>query len=597
MIDNDLLVGDCVEIMGRLPAGSADLVFADPPFNIGYGYDVYDDRRGSADYLAFADRWLAAAVRLVAPTGSFFLAIGDEYVAEHKVRLDALGLTLRNWIVWHYTFGVNCVRRCTQFITSAGVRSFCDFSPGDVVKVLTHKGRWRRAVVRSYGRAPLYKITFRRKGGTDQHVWATGNHRWLTNDGVVATDDLPSRAILQTPPSVFNFVYDQATPDERLWWAYGYVFGDGSVCKDEHGQPKFSTVRLCGLDKRRYKYRFAELGFKVAEPQSIEGDAICYTGKYFKEAPDAGKEDWRHIIAFVRGYLDADGAKVRHPESRNSHHSIQASGDCHIEFIRKVFPAAGVYLFSERDHTGQRTNFGIRPRTCRFQLAHHIASNTPYRLVEVDRSNPVVEEVWCLEVEEDESFVLPNGIVTSNCSKKFNRSHAHILYYTKHPQNFTFNPADVRVPSARMTTYADRRANPVGKLPDDTWVLRPQEAGDHFPADADTWYLPRVCGTFKERTNHPCQMPEAVLERIIRVASSPEDRVFDPFAGSGTTLAVAKKLGRRYLGVELSEQYAEGIRARLDGIAFGEGLVKREPVSVPRGPGVRRTRAAGLKPR
>jgi len=148
-----------------------------------------------------------------------------------------------------------------------------------------------------------------------------------------------------------------------------------------------------------------------------------------------------------------------------------------------------------------------------------------------------------------------------------------------------------------MTTYADRRANPVGKLPDDTWVLRPQETDDHFQPESDTWYLPRVCGTFRERTGHPCQMPEAVLERIIRVATNPKDTVIDPFAGSGTTLAVAKKLGRRFLGFELSEDYAAGVRERLAGITFGEDLYRREPVSVPRGPGVRRTRAAGLKPR
>jgi site-specific DNA-methyltransferase (adenine-specific) len=289
---NDVLTGDCMERLAGLDAGSVDLVFADPPFNIGYDYDVYDDRRAKRDYLAWADRWLEAAVRVLAPTGSFFLAIGDEFAAEHKVRLDEVGLTLRNWIVWHYTFGVNC-------------------------------------------------------------------------------------------------------------------------------------------------------------------------------------------------------------------------------------------------------------------------------------------------------------------TKKFNRSHAHILYYVRDPRlgGFTFNADEVRVPSARMTTYADRRANPVGKLPDDTWVLRPQETDDHFQPQADTWYLPRVCGTFKERTGHPCQMPEAVLERIIRVASNPHDKVLDPFAGSGTTLAVAKKLGRRYLGFELSEDYAEGVRRRLELIEYGEGLRSREPVSVPRGPGVRRTRAAGLKPR
>ena len=69
---------------------------------------------------------------------------------------------------------------------------------------------------------------------------------------------------------------------------------------------------------------------------------------------------------------------------------------------------------------------------------------------------------------------------------------------------------------------------------------------DGFAADDDTWYFPRVCGTFKERAGlHGCQMPEQLLGRIIRACSNPGDVVLDPFAGSGTTLAVAKKLGRR----------------------------------------------------
>ncbi|HEY7427926.1 MAG TPA: site-specific DNA-methyltransferase, partial [Gemmataceae bacterium] len=82
------------------------------------------------------------------------------------------------------------------------------------------------------------------------------------------------------------------------------------------------------------------------------------------------------------------------------------------------------------------------------------------------------------------------------------------------------------------------------------------------------WYAARICGTFKERTAHPCQMPEAVLERIIGVSSNPGDLVLDPFAGSGTTLAVAKRLGRRYLGIELSAEYAERVRQRL--VEIGE---------------------------
>src|SRR5690606_6070169 len=107
----------------------------------------------------------------------------------------------------------------------------------------------------------------------------------------------------------------------------------------------------------------------------------------------------------------------------------------------------------------------------------------------------------------------------------------------------------------------DARANPKGKLPDDTWYLRPQEAMGsgvgYFNPDEDTWYVPRLCGTFKERVQwHPCQLPEALLERIIKPSSDPGDLVFDPFTGSGTTLTTARRLGRDWLGTEMSEDYA-----------------------------------------
>lgn len=135
-----------------------------------------------------------------------------------------------------------------------------------------------------------------------------------------------------------------------------------------------------------------------------------------------------------------------------------------------------------------------------------------------------------------------------NTKAKFARSHVHIFYFVRDPAHFTFNDTHVRFPSARHTEYSDRRADPMGRVPDDTW--------DDFP---------RVCGTFREREGwHGCQMPEALLMRIIRASSKPGDVVFDPFAGSGTTLVSAAKLGRRYVGTELSRQYVAHARKRLE---------------------------------
>ncbi|MEM8737169.1 MAG: site-specific DNA-methyltransferase [Planctomycetota bacterium] len=178
------------------------------------------------------------------------------------------------------------------------------------------------------------------------------------------------------------------------------------------------------------------------------------------------------------------------------------------------------------------------------------------------------------------------------CKIKFNRSHAHLFYCvgraavnqrTGKPKSnlvksppFTFHYDQVAVPSARMTTYNDSRQNPHGKLPDDTWVLkfpalenwhvRPQDAAQEgsFDAGWDTWFKSRLAGTFKEREQwHPCQLPEALLERIVRCSSNPGDLVFDPFAGSGTTLAVAHRLGRRWLGCELSPEYRKKALQRI----------------------------------
>lgn len=312
-IFNTLQLRDCIEAMNELPEGSADLVFADPPFNIGYAYDVYDDSLEYRKYLEWSAEWIGAVHRVLKPDGTFWLAIGDDYAAELTVESKKIGFHCRSWVIWYYTFGVNCAR-------------------------------------------------------------------------------------------------------------------------------------------------------------------------------------------------------------------------------------------------------------------------------------------------------------------KFSRSHTHLLHFIKDPDNFTFRADDPenRVPSARELVYNDRRANARGRLPDDTWIirppsaagelqgddslwdpwgldppsdeqrtfiLRPQDLEESFKPTENTWYFPRVAGTFRERTRfHGCQMPEQLLGRIIRTCSNPGDMVLDPFSGSATTLAVAKKLGRRYIGFDISEDYVNYGRERLKNIRVGDRLDgSPEPVkSAPR---------------
>jgi len=146
---------------------------------------------------------------------------------------------------------------------------------------------------------------------------------------------------------------------------------------------------------------------------------------------------------------------------------------------------------------------------------------------------------------------------------KFARSHTHIFYFVNDPKNFTFNDYAVRVPSDRQLIYADKRANPAGKMPDDVWE--------------DS----RVCGTFKERTGwHPCQMPEQLLMRIVAASSNAGDCVLDPFVGSGTTAAAASKLRRNYVGIEISADYVKKATQRLAQLDTSDGNEKEHKLNI-----------------
>ena len=127
-----------------------------------------------------------------------------------------------------------------------------------------------------------------------------------------------------------------------------------------------------------------------------------------------------------------------------------------------------------------------------------------------------------------------------NCSNKFNRTSRHIFYAVKDPASFVFNPEPVTRPSDRQTKYGDSRAASGGKLWDDVWQIA------------------RLTGTCAERIpDFPTQLPLALVEPIVLCGSMPGDLVVDPFNGSGTTGVAAVRNGRKYVGIEKSERFAD----------------------------------------
>jgi len=131
------------------------------------------------------------------------------------------------------------------------------------------------------------------------------------------------------------------------------------------------------------------------------------------------------------------------------------------------------------------------------------------------------------------------------------RKHDNIYFYSK-SDRWTFNVDDVRQPY--KWTDGQKRADgsgrdlEKGKLPDDVFDLH------------------GVMPWAGEKTGYETQKPESLLERIVKASSRPGDLVADFFCGSGTTLAVSEKLGRRWIGSDLGRYAIHVTRKRLLGI-------------------------------
>jgi DNA modification methylase len=108
-----ITTGDCITGMAAMPEGSANLVVADPPYNIGidYGSGAQGDRLPAARYVEWTRAWIAEAARVLAADGSLWIICGQEYAAHHDLAIQAAGLTMRNRLTWYESFGVNCRKK------------------------------------------------------------------------------------------------------------------------------------------------------------------------------------------------------------------------------------------------------------------------------------------------------------------------------------------------------------------------------------------------------------------------------------------------------------------------------------------------------
>ena len=152
----------------------------------------------------------------------------------------------------------------------------------------------------------------------------------------------------------------------------------------------------------------------------------------------------------------------------------------------------------------------------------------------------------------------------ANLGNDWGRSHESILHFRK-SRDFIFNTDDVRIPYGNHTlkypehpqaeTSQYGKGNGKGRL----WHPHPKGA-----KPKDVIEIPTTCNGMHEKTPHPTQKPEELLRQIILASSNPNDLVFDPFLGSGTTVVVAEQLKRRWKGCDTSPEYCAWAAERVE---------------------------------
>ncbi|MCY3017825.1 MAG: site-specific DNA-methyltransferase [Planctomycetota bacterium] len=154
-----------------------------------------------------------------------------------------------------------------------------------------------------------------------------------------------------------------------------------------------------------------------------------------------------------------------------------------------------------------------------------------------------------------------------HCSRRFSGRYETIIWFTK-CEEYTFNLDPVRVPQKypgkkyfKGPKAGQYSCNPLGKNPGDLWVI------------------PNVKSNHVEKTNHPCQFPVELIERLVLSLTNEEDWVLDPFLGTGTTIIAAIRHGRRGMGADTVPKYVKLARERVQQEI--EGSLQTRPMNRP----------------
>jgi modification methylase len=604
---NTVLHGDCRALLPTLPARSVDLIFADPPYNLQLRNDLWrpnmthvdavddawDKFGGFGDYDCFTRQWLTECQRVLKDTGTLWCIGSYHNIYRVGTILQDLGYWILNDVSW-----VKCLAGETKVLvrdTEGWVRqqSLAELAmgPSRPLDILGPHG-WKRLVAVSHSRELKPKVRLR-AGYTaeliasQEHLFPVWRHnyggKYLEKPlGHLACESANTYLLQVDISSYLSGTYAELNIPQLLAengitankeafsarlalteeWGFflGLYLAEGSVNKQT--QVRLSLHRKEGYLAERIEKLMAQYGIQPCRYYSSGNVLAVYFGSCIVRAIirhfiNGGNARTKSLVmdrvmntpaAFRRGLLAGFLAGDGHYDAANDRHCIGIASRQLVQDLQLLAHSLGYYAV-----VGQ-SEVGLKATGKKYAVYHAKIYKRQPRVAGGIEFHPVRAEAirteeysadWYDLVVEDGLFLVEGGLVVHNSNPmpnfrgtRFCNAHETLLWVKK---------------SEKQTKY--------------TFNYKSLKAGNEDLQMRSDWHIPLCTGEERLKINgekaHATQKPEALLHRILRACSNPGDIVLDPFFGTGTTGAVAKRLRRNWIGIEKEIGYVALAEARI----------------------------------
>ena len=318
--------------------------------------------------------------------------------------------------------GYNPVSGSTRVVTKEFGNVEISTLAGKEATVLNKNGEWTEATFTGYGEQKTKKITFRLNSNTVKEVEASYNHRWVLSDGEVKSTENLSIGdkidfVSASKPEIDDDYYDGVQ--------HGLIYGDGTATKS-HKRVKGYHIRLRGKSAEQLEW-FDR--YPVCYPPSANGDPVIMMYDGFahthdlKNLPSVDETD-SYLLGFIRGWMGADGSVAK-----NSQVSLCVNGQGmswlknnseRMGFvIQRIYKQSPITNYGKRNADSYVVYFSRSSCTtddfiCSWKELNFKELKSSFTVSSIDEG--IVQEVFCAEVPDTNTFVLEGGLVTGNCA-------------------------------------------------------------------------------------------------------------------------------------------------------------------------------------